>query len=277
MEITEWEWKTKDGIEIYSKAWIPGQQARGVIILIHGLGEHVGRYEHVGRAMTAAGYILAGFDIRGFGKSGGQKGHTPSLDAYFDDIDSFVAEVSRRYPGLPRFLYGHSLGATLLLAYVPLRQPDVSGVIATAPAMQTALQEQKLKVMLARVLGSMLPTTTIVSGVDPQALSRDPQVAIDYVNDPLVHSKVTLAWGKSMLECIDLVNKNAPRFPKPLLLMHSAADSLNYPSGSQVFADAAPRDKVTLKMWEGLKHELHNETVKDEVFKTMVDWMNTLV
>jgi alpha-beta hydrolase superfamily lysophospholipase len=277
METTEWEWKTKDGIEIYSKAWIPGQQARGVVVLVHGVGEHVGRYERVAQAMTTAGYVMAGFDLRGFGKSGGPKGHTPSLDTYFDDIDLFLGELNRKYPGLPKFLYGHSLGAMLVMAYTPLRKPNVVGVIATSPGTKTALQEQKFKVLLAKILGKALPTFTLVSGVDPQALSRDPQVAIDYVNDPLVHAKITTGWGLHVLKLIDLIDENASRFPRPLLLMHGTADALNYPVSSTSFAEAAPKDKVTLKMWDGLKHELHNETIKDEVFKTMVDWMEALL
>lgn len=274
MDTTEWKWKTNDGLEMYSKAWTPSGKARGVVCLVHGLGEHVGRYQADGEALAEGGYILAGFDQRGFGKSGGRRGHTPSLEAYFGDIDSFLGEIARRYPNQPRFLYGMAMGAILVLAYTPLRLPTVAGVIAAAPGLKTALEEQKLKVFLAKLLGNILPTLTLNSGVDAQMLSRDPRVADEYTNDPLVHFLVTTAWGKTMLGAIDLAFENAPRFPLPLLLMHGTKDEIAYPRSSQMFADLAPKDKVTLKMWDGFKHEMHTDPEKAEVFKVMIDWLD---
>jgi alpha-beta hydrolase superfamily lysophospholipase len=274
MNTTEWKWKTNDSLEIYSKAWLPSGKAKGVVCLVHGVGEHIGRYQADGEALTEGGYILAGFDLRGFGKSGGRRGHTPSIEAYFDDIDSFLGEVVKRYPEQPKFLYGHSMGGVLVLAYTPLRQPAVRGVIATDPGLKTALEEQKFKVLLAKLLGSVFPTLTLNSGIDVQMLSRDPQVAEDYNNDPLVHTLVTTAWGKSMLKAIDLVYENAARFPLPLLLMHGTKDEIAYPRSSQTFAEMAPKDKLTIKMWEGFKHELHTDPEKAEVFKVMIDWLD---
>lgn len=273
METTEWKWKTNDGLEMYSKAWLPSGKAKGVVCLVHGVGEHIGRYQADGEALAAAGYILAGFDQRGFGKSGGQRGHTPNLEAYFDDIDLFLAQITQRYPNLPRFLYGMSMGAIFVLSYTPLRKPDVVGVIAHAAGLKSSVEEQKLKVFMAKLLGNIYPTFTLKSGIDAQMLSRDPQVADLYTNDPLVHTLVTAAWGKAMLRAIDLAIINAPSFPLPLLLMQGTKDEIAYPSSSPMFADLAPKDKVTLKMWDGFKHELHTDPEKAEVFKTMIAWM----
>jgi alpha-beta hydrolase superfamily lysophospholipase len=274
MGTTEWKWKTSDGLEMYSKAWLPSGKAKGVVCLVHGVGEHIGRYQADGEALAGAGYILAGFDQRGFGKSGSRRGHTPNLESYFDDIDSFLGEAARRYPDQRRFLYGHSMGGVLVLAYTPIRQPAVAGVIATAPGLKSSLEEQKFKVFLVKLLGNVLPTFTFDSGIDAQMLSRDPRVAHEYTSDPLVHTLVTAAWGKSMLGAIGLVYENAPRFPLPLLLMHGTKDEIAYPSSSLKFAELARKDKVTLKMWEGFKHELHTDPEKAEVFKVMIDWMN---
>jgi alpha-beta hydrolase superfamily lysophospholipase len=238
------------------------------------VGEHVGRYQHVGEALAEAGYVLAGFDQRGFGRSEGRRGHTPSLEAYFGDTDSFLAEIARLYPDQPRFLYGHSMGGVLVLAYTPIRQPKLAGVIATSPGLKSAIEEQKFKVFLAKLMGGLLPTFTLKSGVDAQLLSRDPKVADEYTRDPLVHPLVTAAWGKSMLNGIDLAYENAPRFSLPLLLMHGTKDDIDYPGGSLRFAELAPKDKVALKMWDGFKHELHNEPEKAEVFKAMIDWLD---
>jgi alpha-beta hydrolase superfamily lysophospholipase len=273
METNEWKWKTKDGLDMYSQAWIPAGKAKGVVCLVHGVGEHIGRYQADGEALAAAGYILAGFDQRGFGRSEGQRGHTPSLEAYFDDIDLFLAETTRKYPDLPCFLYGHSMGGVLVLAYTPLRQPAVAGVIATGPGLKTSIEEQKLKVMLAKLLGNILPTLSMQSGIDANMLSRDPEVANLYTLDPLVHTTITAGWGKSMLKAVQLVFENAPRFPLPLLLMHGTKDEIAYPSSSQIYAELAPKDKLTLKMWEGFKHELHTDPEKAQVFQVMVDWL----
>ncbi len=273
MDTTEWKWKTSDGLEMVSKVWAPMGKAKAVVCLVHGVGEHIGRYQADGQALAEAGYILAGFDQRGFGKSQGQRGHTPNLEAYFADIDLFLAEVAQKYPDLPRFLYGHSMGAVLVLAYTPIRRPALAGVIATGPALHSSVEEQKLKVTLAKVLGQVLPTLSMKSDIDAKMLSRDPAVANLYTTDPLVHTSVTTAWGKAMLDAIQLAFENAPRFPLPLLLMHGTEDAIAYPTSSLEFAKLAPKDKLTLKMWDGCKHELHTDPEKAQVFKVMVDWM----
>lgn len=273
METTEWNWKTKDGLEIYSKAWLPEGKAKAVVCLVHGVGEHVGRYQADGEALAGGGYILAGFDQRGFGRSGGQKGHTPSLKAYFDDIEKFLGEASRRFPDLPLYLYGHSMGGILVLAYTPVRKPALAGVISTCPGLSTSLQEQKAKVLLAKLLGKILPTLTMKSDLDARMLSRDPKVAEEYTHDPLVHPYITTGWGKSMLEAIDLAYAHAPRFPLPLLLMHGSNDKIAYIRGSIAFTELAPKDKVTFKVWDECLHELHTDPDKAEVFQTMLEWL----
>ena len=274
MKTTEWKWKTKDGLEMYSKAWQPDGKSRGVVCIIHGVGEHIGRYHFDGEALSEAGYTVAGFDQRGFGQSQGQRGHTPSLEAYFDDIDKFLAEVAHRYPGQTRFLYGHSMGGILVLAYTPVRKPEVAGVIATGPGLKTSLEKQKVKVVMAKVLGKLLPTLSLKSGVPADLISRDLDEVEKYKHDPLVHPIVSTSWGKEMLRAIGIVYDNAPHFPLPLLLMHGGNDEVAYPSSSTTFAELAPKDKVTLMIWDGFKHELHTDPEKAGVFKVMVDWLN---
>src|SRR3972149_10091478 len=129
MEILEWNWKSRDNLVMYAQVWQPPGAVKAVVCLVHGLGEHIGRYPHVGAALSEKGFALAGFDLRGHGKSQGRRGHAPSLNVYFDDIDFFLEQVAERFHGSPCFLYGHSLGAILTLAYVPLRKPRISGVI----------------------------------------------------------------------------------------------------------------------------------------------------
>jgi alpha-beta hydrolase superfamily lysophospholipase len=240
------------------------------------LGEHTSRYAHVGKALVDAGYALVGLDLRGHGRSGGHRGHTPSLDAYMQDIRQFFAWMTQRYPDLPQFLYGHSLGGLLALAYVIQYGKGLKGVIVTGAALRSSLQEQKVKVLVAKVLGSILPSATIHSGLDPATISRDPQVVEAYKNDPLVHYSASLGFGKAALQAIDFCFAHARDFPVPLLMIHGRGDKIAYFSGSEDFAKLVQEagGDVTLKVWDNLYHEVHNEPEKAEVFRFMIEWLN---
>jgi acylglycerol lipase len=266
-----------DGVSFYVQGWEPERgKPKAWIALVHGLGEHAGRYAHVAEVLTGAGYALAGFDLRGHGKSGGARGHAASLDAYMQDIHQFFRQMELRSPGLPCFLYGHSLGGLLALTYAIQYGSRLRGVMVTGPALRAALQEQKAKIAIVRLLGSLLSTVTVPSGLDPVTISRDPDVVQKYTNDPLVHSSTSLGFGKAALNAIDLCFARAGEFPAPLLIMHGKGDRIAYASGSEDFAklvEAAGGD-VTLKLWDDLYHEVHNEPEKAEVFKFMIEWLD---
>jgi alpha-beta hydrolase superfamily lysophospholipase len=277
MKIFETGWEGKDGIQFFMQGWEPTYGTpKAVLALIHGLGEHSGRYAHVAEALTGSGYALNGFDLRGHGKSGGARGHFPSLDTVMEDLRQFFQQVTRRQPEIPQFLYGHSLGGLLALTYTLRRGAALKGVIATGTALHTPLREQKAKVALANSLGSLLPGLTLSSGLDPNTISRDPEVVKKYTSDPLVHDRASLGLGRASLAAIDYCLAHAREFPDPLLLMHGMDDVLCYPSGSKEFARLAQKDgaDVTLKIWEGLQHEIHNEPEQAEVFRTMIDWLD---
>ncbi|MGE5464102.1 MAG: lysophospholipase [Syntrophothermus sp.] len=276
MKIFESKWKSRDGIDFLVRGWEPEGKPRAVIALIHGLGEHIGRYEHVARAMTDAGYAFLGFDLRGHGKSGGARGHFPSLDAIMQDIQDFLLLVTKRYPQLPLFLYGHSLGGLLVLTYALKRKPDLKGVIATGAGLRSQVHEQKTKVAIVKALGSLMPSTLIPSGLDVSILSRDPDVVTAYKEDPLSHDRMSLAFGKTGLSATDYAWANAENFSLPLLIMHGSSDRNTYPEGSRDFAELAARKNpdVTLKIWDGLYHEIHNEPEKEHVFEFMIDWLD---
>jgi len=265
-----------DGLTFYVQGWEPDAQPKTVIALVHGLGEHIGRYAHVGKALTDAGYVLIGFDLRGHGKTVSARGHFPSLNMVMADIRQFFQFVSQRYPNLPQFLYGHSLGGLLALTYAVQNRAGLKGVMVTGTALRSALQEQKAKIMMANILGTLMPAATIPSGLDATTISRDKAVVDKYVNDPLVHDKTSLGLGKSALAAIDLCFAGAKEFAYPLLIMHGKEDKLTYASGSADFAKlAGEKNKdVTLKLWDGLYHEIHNEPEQAEVFKMIIEWLD---
>jgi acylglycerol lipase len=277
MKTFDWEWKSFDGLTMFAQGWAPEKEPKAVVCLVHGLGEHSGRYAHVGAAFSAAGYALLGFDLRGHGKSGGPRGHTPSLEAFFKDIDAFVADAAKRYPSATRFLYGHSLGGLLSLSYSLSHKPDVRGMIISSPGLRTAIHEQKAKLMLAKVLGTIAPTITLPSELVAAHISRDPQVVDTYVKDPLVHDKITTGFGRAGLQATDIVFTRAAQLPVPVLLVYCSADQIAFPRGSEEFARLAPQGLVTLKRYEGLYHEPHNEPEKAQVLKDYIQWLDAQI
>jgi alpha-beta hydrolase superfamily lysophospholipase len=272
MEKLDWSFRTTDGLDLFAHVCFSIDNPKAVIVLIHGIGEHTGRYDHVGLVLAEKGYVLAGFDMRGHGKSGGPKGHTPSYDSLLDDINVFLMQVEKRFPGQRYFLFGHSMGGNLVLNYALRCKSNLQGVIATSPWLKLAFEPPTSKVMLARLMNTLAPGFTQTSGLDTKALSRDATVVTAYENDPLVHNKISARLFISMYESGLWALDHAAEFPLPLLLMQGSADRLDSLDATKEFATKAGA-KVTLRVWDGFFHELHNEPGKAEVFKMIVEWL----
>jgi len=272
MDTFEWKWKARDGLELYARGWKP-EAPKAVVVLVHGHGEHVNRYHHVAAALTQAGYALQGFDLRGHGQSGGQRGHTPTYENLLDDITDFIAEAQKRYPGLPVFLYGHSMGGNQVINYV-LRTPNgLKGVIATGPWLKLAFDPPAAQVLVAKLLNSLISSFSLASGLNQEALSRDPEVVRKYVADPLVHDKISVRLYTGMYAHGFWALEHAAELKIPMLLMHGSADKLTSAPASQEFAKKAGKF-VTLRIWNGFYHEIHNEPEQAEVLQVMVGWLN---
>ncbi len=274
MKHFEMNWKARDGLNLFAEGWEPEVRApKAVVCLVHGLGEHVSRYAHVAQAFGKEGYATLGMDLRGHGRADGARGHVSSIEDFMQDIDVLLEQARARYPRLPLILYGHSLGGIQVLYYGLTRKPDVKGVISTSAGLHTALESQTLKVIMAKVLGTLVPKVTLPSELETDALSRDKKVVQAYLNDPLVHDKITLGFGNIMLGVNHWTLEHASEFSLPLLLMHGKADRIAFPSSSIEFA-AALKEKCTLVLWDDGYHELHNEPEQHEVLKTMTLWMD---
>ena len=273
MKIIESKREGNDGINFYSRSWEPDAQPKAVVALVHGHREHVGRYENVARALTNAGYVLSGYDSRGHGKSTGARGHIPSYDTLLDDIEAFISMQSEKYSGTPVFLYGHSQGGNQVINYALRRHPKIAGVIATGSWLKLAFEPPAIKVALGRFMNNIFPSFTQASGLDTKGLSHDAEVVRLYDNDPLVHDKISACLFVGMYEAGLWALDHAPELARPLLLMHGGADPITSAEASRQFADKAGCN-VTLRIWDGLYHEIHNEPEQAQVFKFMIEWLD---
>lgn len=268
---TPFFWKTADGIQIYAYDW-SCDPARAVIALVHGLGEHVHRYEHLAKWCNARQMALVGYDRRGHGQSGGKRGHTPRYGAWLDEVAQLLVEVELRYPDIPVFLYGHSMGGNLVLNYVLRRHPTISGVIATAPHIRLAFTPNPVTVALGKLMRRLAPGFTQPNGLETEALSRDRAVVEKYIEDPLVHDRLTAAAGIGLLEAARWLDTYRGNFPLPLLLMHGGADRITSPEGTKAFTERVGGE-VSLKIWDGFYHEIHNEPEHEQVLAWATDWL----
>ena len=272
MQHFEFEWQTEDRLQLYAQGWQPEAEPKGVVCLVHGLGEHSGRYGHLAAFLSQAGYALLTFDLRGHGKSEGQRGHTPSYEALLDDISHLLAEAAKRYPERPRFLYGHSLGGNLVINYAMRRRPQLAGVIATGPLLRPGFEPPAWKLTLGKIMYSLWPTLSMSNELDRQDLSRDPEVVRAYNDDPFVHDRVSARLAMDMLQADLWALEQAAEFPLPLLLMHGSADRLTSAQASREFAAQAGH-RCTLKIWDGFYHEIHNEPEQGQVFECLLEWL----
>jgi acylglycerol lipase len=264
--------EASDGAGIYVRHWLPEHPPRGVVCIVHGVGEHCGRYEQLAERLGSAGYATSGFDLRGFGKSPGRRGHLRFARA-LRDIDEMVEDARRRAGGAPVFLYGHSLGGLLALLYGLEYRPSLAGVVTTGTALHTVLRDQQIKVFMANVLGAVLPALTLPSGLDDTKLSRDAEVLRAYRADPLVHDRVSLGFARDTLGAMDRVMRDAAQFSLPLLLIHGGADQVNLVSGSQAFAARHAGD-CTLKVYPGVFHAVEHEPEGAAILEDVIRWLD---
>lgn len=276
LHIHESKWSTPDQQSIYTRRWTPLQESvRAAIVLVHGLGEHCARYDHVAAFFAEQGLATFGFDHRGHGRSGGKRGHIPSYERAMQDIDHFLEEARRAYPDAPLFLYGHSMGGNMVLYYALARQPrNLRGVICTSPGLAVGTPLSPALQAVARVLYVVTPSFTMPNGLNLSHLSHDAQVVEAYQKDPLVTPMVSARVGLEMMDKGKWILEHAEDFPLPLLLLQGGAERIVSPDAVRAFACRVPPERITYREWEHLYHELHNEPEKEEVLNTMLAWLN---
>ncbi len=272
MTCTEFELEGADGRPRFARAWIPLHEPLGAVGIVHGLGEHSGCYVEVAEHLNRAGLAVVAFDQRGHGRSPGQRGHVRSYESLLDDVEVLVREVEHRAGRLPRFLYGHSLGGNLVLNLALRRSTELSGLVVASPLLRLAVPPPRWKVVLGHTMNLLWPSARFRKDIDPADLSHDAQAVQRYRDDPLIHQCVSARLGVEMLAAGRWALRHAAELSLPALLMHGEADRVTSAAASREFA-ARSGSRCTLKIWDGLFHELHWETQRALVLDDVARWL----
>jgi alpha-beta hydrolase superfamily lysophospholipase len=273
MRHSEDHFTTPDGAGIYTQSWWPDDRPQAILLIAHGLGEHSGRYGNYVNYFVPRGYALYSFDTRGHGRSSGTRGHVDRFELYVDDIDRRAAQTRSDWPGMPLFVFGHSLGSLMALSYARQHPDRLTGLIVTGTALQDALELPAWKRNLATLFSRVTPSLKMNNGVPLSGLSHDPAVSAAFKADPLTHT-----WGTPRLateaEVVRTqIRQSAATWRVPTLMLHGSADPICLPEGARQFAAQTAPGLVEYHEYPGLYHEIHNESEREQVFRDIEVWL----
>ena len=258
---------------LYQQTWKPDAQIRAAVLLIHGLGEHSGRYVHVADHLTRRGFAVFTLDHYGHGKSDGHTGFVERFSVYLDGVDALLEKAKAEHPSLPLFLLGHSMGGLIAATWLLKNTDAVRACVLSGPALKTDQAPPAFLLALNRLLSALVPTLPMIQ-LDASGVSRDPAVVEAYVNDPLVfHGKLTARLIAELSATMADTLSRAAEIRTPLIIMHGEQDLLTSPAGSQEMFDGVSSEDKTLKLYPGLYHEIFNEPEQDAVLADMSAWL----
>ena len=271
MKHTDFYQEAFDGRKMFFNQCLADNEPVANLALVHGLGEHSGRYEDFARYFTSKNINIVAVDLFGHGQTEGIKGHTPKMEDYLWQIDYLIKITKSFAPNIPTFLYGHSMGGCFVLNYLYKNKPSLAGVIASAPAIKPGLPISKLKLLLGKFGRKFMPSLTQPNGLELNNLSHDQNIIAAYKKDKLVHNLVSGVLGIGIIEWGDWLNESPKSSSVPALVMHGEEDILTNYEASKLFCQ---KNKIAFKNWPGLFHEIHNEPEKLEVFEFTFKWMH---
>ncbi len=273
MNHQEGYFKGRQGTNLYYQGWLPEGRSVAVLLIVHGLAEHSGRYGNVVDHFVPLGYAVYGIDHPGHGRSDGPRVYVERFQDFLDPLQVFLGRIRDWQPGIPIFLLGHSLGGLISAAYL-LDQPDEpAGAILSAPSVMMPGSVSTLTLLTGKVLSALLPRLGLVR-LEAEGVSRDPAVVRAYREDPLVFTgKITARLGTELLQAMGRVLAEARKIRRPLLILQGAADKLVDPRGAQVLFDRVSSVDKTIKVYEGLYHEVFNEPEHDQVLGDVEKWL----
>ncbi len=258
---------------IYYQAWLPDENVKAILFLVHGLGEYCGRYTNHVNHYVPLGYAVYGLDHLGHGKSDGEREVIERFADYTDPLTRYYQMVKGWQPGKPVFIFGHSMGGLITCCYLLDHQADFKGVILSAPAIKVSDSISPMTITMGKILSRIAPKAGVLA-LDASGISRDPEVVKAYVNDPLVfHGKTPARLAAEMLKAMMRVTAEADKITLPFIVVQGSKDIIVDPSGAQMLYDKAGSRDKTLKVYEGLYHEVHNEPERSTMFKDVEAWL----
>ncbi len=263
---------TTNGTRLFTRWFQNDVTPRAIIILVHGIGEHIHRYNDWATLFNSDGIFVLGADLPGHGRSEGRRGHIRSFSEFFEVIDLLVAESASQFPGVPQFIYGHSMGGNIALNYILKKKPSFKGAIITSPWLKLSTEPPRLLLLVAQGLRSVFPSMLQNTGLITDYLSHDPEVIRKYRRDPMVHGKISVALFLGSRGSAAWNIENAGSLELPTLMIHGKEDKICSPKGSEIFASRA--DKAEFVLWDEGFHELHNEPFRLEVYGVILKWIN---
>ncbi|RKZ06501.1 alpha/beta hydrolase [Candidatus Fermentibacteria bacterium] len=274
MQHSEFQFEGMNGCSLYAQRWLPEVSPRAVVVIVHGIGDHSGRYMNIVNHLVSDQIAVYGYDLRGHGNSPGQRGHIDSWMEYRIDLLNFMNVIRAQRSSSVIFLMGHSMGALIALDFILRENEQIAGAIISGAPIEPVGVAKPLKVALARILSCIYPGFPIDLGLDIDAISRKPSVVQSYKDDPLVHGKISARWGTEVLSALESVKTHGEDINIPLLMMHGEADRLNSAEGARKFFDRIQaRDKEFIS-YPGGYHELHNDQDSEVMLNDLLNWIN---
>ena len=264
------------GVRVYRQCWLPDGDPKAVLLVVHGLGEHCGRYTNVVNHLVPLGYALYGLDHVGHGKSDGAREYVERFEDFTDTLDIYRGMVTQAQPAKRLVLYGHSLGGLISTTYLLDHQAGLAGAVLSAPLSRVPDHVSAMTITMGRVLSRLLPKAGVLP-LDAAAVSRDPAVVQAYMDDPLVfHGKTPARLAAEIMRAMQRVTAEAGKITLPVMIFQGSADRLD-PGDARFLYDTVSSADKTLKVYEGLYHETHNEPECAMVLHDIEVWLEAHV
>jgi alpha-beta hydrolase superfamily lysophospholipase len=273
MQHREGHFITPDGADIYTQAWLPDDIPQAIILIVHGLGEHSGRYGNYVNYFVPRGYALYSFDTRGHGRSSGARGYIERFERYVEDIDRRAAQARSDWPDMALFVLAHSLGSLMGLSYARQHPDQLTGLITSGTALKDALALPVWQRRLATVLSRVTPSLKMNNGVPLSGLSHDPAIIAAFKADPLTHTWGTPRLAAEAEVARAQIRQSAATWRVPTLMLHGGNDPICLADGARHFAAQTPAGLVEYHEYPGLYHEIHNEPERERGFRDIEAWL----
>jgi alpha-beta hydrolase superfamily lysophospholipase len=261
------------GGRLFERRWLPEGVVRADVAIVHGYAEHSGRYAYAGEALARRGYAVHALDLRGHGRSDGAAACVGSFREYLDDVGAFLARVRQRGQGRPLFILGHSMGGAIVALLLVVDRPAVRGAMLSG-AVVTSSGMPRVVRAIYKLIGRIAPRLPLTK-LKAADVSRDPDVVARYDSDPLVYrGRMRAGLVAATVRATERIDRDAPSIATPMLIMHGAADALAKPDGAKALYERIASSDKTLKLYDGLYHEILNEPEKDQVIADILAWLD---